>query len=173
MDAALAARNAAWRLFENTPALQPALKAQRRVDYAAANVRYLALSAAYTAARGVLAANQAVLDALPPVDRNIALMAANASLAALRQQLAVSRDRLRLLEQRFAAIGDAVARGEQLVTIQRAEFHTELSAALGGGAMRWDIFGSFIGEPFEVHRSLDFSNVGAAAAQILEGLIRG
>ncbi len=173
MNAALAARNAAWRAFENTPLRQVALKAQRRAEYAAANARYLTLAVAYNAVRAVLSASQAVLDALPPVDRNIALMAANAALAALRSQLAVSRDRLRLLEQRFAAIGDAVARGEQLVTITRAEFHTELSAAMGGGAMRWDIYGSFIGEPFEVHRNLDFSNVGAAAAQVLEGLLRG
>jgi hypothetical protein len=173
LNALLAARNAAWRAFEAVPLYQVAFKAQRRAEYAAANIRYLGFAAVYNGARAVLAAQQAILDALPPVDRNIALMAANAALSALRQQLEVSRDRLRTLEQRFAAIGDAVARGEQLLEINRAEFHTELSAALGGGAIRWDIYGAFIGQPFEVHRNLDFSNVGAAAANILEGLLRG
>jgi hypothetical protein len=173
VNAALAARNAAWRVFENTPVYQVALKAQRRAEYAGANIRYLTLAAVYTGATAALAAHEAVLNALPPVDRNLALLAADAAAAVLRQRLAVARDRLRVLEVRFAAIGDAVERGELLVDIRRAEFHTELSAAMRGGAIRWDIYGSFIGEPFEIHRSLDFSNIGEAAAQILGGLLSG
>lgn len=173
VNAALATRNAAWRAFENTPRRRVALRAQRRAAYAAANLRYLAAAAAYNGVRAAVAARQAVLDALPPVDRNILLMTAEAATAALRQRLTAARDRLRVLAERFTAIADAVQRGEQLVTIQHAEFHGELSAAAGGGAMRWDITGSFIGNPFEVHRALDFSNVGAAAAQMLDGLLRG
>jgi hypothetical protein len=173
LNAALSARNAAWRAFDDTPVRQPALKAQRRAAYTAANVRYLALAAAFNGARAVLSAHEAVLDALPPVDRNLALLAADAAAAVLRQRLQVASERLRVLEQRFEAIGEAVARGEQLIDIDRAEFHGELSAAMGGGAIRWDIVGSFIGTPFEVHRDLDFSNVGTAAAQILEQLLRG
>lgn len=173
LNAALAARNSAWSLYSGTPARQIALKAQRRAAYAAANARYHATAAAYNGIRGVLAAREAVLDALPPVDRNIALMAANAATTALRERLEITRARLRVLEQRFAAIGDAVARGERLMTVQHAEFHGELSAAMGGGATSWVIAGSFIGEPFEVRRSLDFSNLGVAVAQIVEQLIRG
>jgi hypothetical protein len=173
VNAALAARNDAWRVFDSTPWRQAALKAQRRAQYAAANVRYLTLSAAYNGVRAILAARQAVLDALPPVDRNILLMAADAAVAAMRQQLSVTRDRLRVLEERFLAIAEAVERGEQLFTVRSAEFHGELSAALGGGVIRWDIVGSFIGRPFEVHRELDFSNLGEAAANLLEGLLRG
>lgn len=173
LNAALAARNAAWRLFDDTPIRQAALKAQRRAAYTRANVRYLALAAAFNGARAVLSAHEAVLDALPPVDRNLALLAADAAAAVLRQRLEVASARLRVLEERFVAIGEAVARGEQLVAIERAEFHGELSAAMGGGAIRWDIFGSFIGTPFEVHRELDFANVGTAAAQILDQLLRG
>ena len=173
MNRALAARNAAWRVFEDTPWREPALKAQRRAAYAAANTRYLALAAAYSGARAALSAAQAVLDALPPVDRNVLLLAADAATTALRSQLSVTRERLRVLEERFVAIGAAVERGERLLTISRAEFHSELSAALGGGAIRWDIWGAFIGNPFEVHRELDFSNLGEAAAQLLDGLLRG
>jgi hypothetical protein len=173
MDRARAARDAAWRTFDNTSWREPALKAQRRAAYAAANARYLALAAVYNGARAAVSAAQAVLDALPPVDQNVLLRAADAAVAALRSQLEVSRERLRVLEARFVAIGEAVERGERLLTISRAEFHAELSAALGGGAMRWDIWGAFIGNPFEVHRDLDFSNVGEAAAQLLEGLLRG
>jgi hypothetical protein len=173
VDAALAARNNAWRAFDNTPWRQAALKAQRRAQYGAANVRYLTLAAAYNSVRALLAARQAVLDALPPVDRNVLLMAADAAVAALRDRLSVTRERLRVLEERFVAIGEAVERGERLFTIEHAEFHGELSAAAGGGAIRWDIRGAFIGRPFEIHRELDFSNVGEAAAQMLEGLLRG
>ena len=173
MDRARAERDAAWRTFDGTPWRQAALKAQRRLAYAAANTRYLALAAVYNGARGALSAAQAVLDALPPVDQNLLLRAADAAVAGLRSQLAVSRERLRVLEERFVAIGEAVERGERLFTIERAEFHAELSAALGGGAIRWDIWGAFIGNRFEIHRELDFSNLGEAAAQMLDGLLRG
>ncbi len=173
MNRALSERNAAWRTFENTAWNQPALKAQRRAAYAAANTRYLALAATYNGAYAVYSAAQAVLASLPPVDQNVLLRAADVAVATLRGQLDVSRARLRELEARFVAIGEAVARGETLFTVTRAEFHTELSAALGGGLMRWDIWGSFIGNRFEIHRELDFSNLGAAAAQILDELFRG
>jgi len=173
MNNARAARDAAWRLFRNTPVRQVSLKAQRRVAYATANTRYRVAAAAYSGARSVLAARQAVLNALPPVERNILLMGANAALTTLRARLETTQQRLAVLEERFRAIADAVERGERLVNIQSAEFHGELSAALGGAAIRWDIVGSFIGQPFEVHRDLDFSNVGAATAQILEGLLSG
>jgi hypothetical protein len=150
-----------------------ALKAQRRAEYGAANVRYLALAATYNGARAVLSARQAVLNALPPVDRSILLLGANAALAAVRSQLETTRARLAVLEERFLAISEAVARGEQLFAVEKAEFHGELSAAQGGGAMRWDITGSFIGRPFEIHRELDFSNLAEAAAQMLLGRLDG
>ena len=171
MNANLRARNAAWNLFYDTPLRQPALRTSRHAAYLAANARYLASAAVFNGANAVLAARQAVLDALPPVDQNIMLMAADAATATLRARLQVARDRLLVLEARFAAIREAVARGELLFDVQRAEFHGELSAAMGGGAMSWKINGSFIGQPFEVSRSLDFSNVGAAAAQLLQQLL--
>jgi hypothetical protein len=170
MNAALAARNAAWNVFESTPFTQPALRAQRRLEYTALHARYLSLGALYNGAYAVMSARQAILDALPPVERNVLLMAAEAATTELRGRLTVSRDRLRVLEQRFAEIGDAVARGELLVNVTRAEFHTELSARIG--AVAWQIQGTFIGRPFEVKRVLDFSNVGVAASQILEQLIK-
>ena len=171
MNANYRARNAAWSLFYNTPYRQAGLRASRRVAYAGANARYLASAAVYNGANAVLAGRQAVLDALPPVDQNVLLMAADAATAALRERVQIARDRLLVLEARFTAIREAVARGELLFAVQRAEFHGELSAAMGGGAMSWKINGSFIGEPFEVSRSLDFSNIGAAAAQLLQQLL--
>lgn len=171
MNARLSARNAAWNLFYNTPFRQPGLRASRHVAYLGAHARYLASAAVYNGAHAVLSARQAILDALPPVDQNILLMAADAATAALRERLAIARDRLRVLEQRFATIREAVARGELLFAVQRAEFHGQLSAAMGGGAMSWKINGSFIGEPFEISRSLDFTNIGAAAAQLLQQLL--
>jgi hypothetical protein len=171
MNARLIARNAAYSLFYNTPFRQPALRASRHAAYLAAHARYVSSAAVFNGANAVLAARQAVLDALPPVDQNVLLMAADAAAAELRQRLTVARDRLRVLEARFVAIREAVGRGEMLVNIERAEFHGELSAAIGGGAMNWKINGSFIGEAFEISRSLDFTNVGAATAQILQQLL--
>ncbi|MGH6621297.1 MAG: hypothetical protein ACREF6_17250, partial [Alphaproteobacteria bacterium] len=171
MNANLRARNAAWNLFRGTPFRQPGLRAARHAAYIGAHARYVASASVYNGAAAVLSARQAVLDALPPVDQNILLLGADAAAAALRERLTVARDRLRILEARFAAIREAVARGELLFTVQRAEFHGELSAAMGGGAMNWKINGSFIGEPFEISRSLDFTNVGAAAAQLLQQLL--
>jgi hypothetical protein len=170
---ALAARNRAWSVLQGTPFRQAGLRTQRQLAYAAANARYLMVAGTYNGARAVLAAARAVLDALPPVDQNILLLAADAATAALRSQLGVARDRLRVLEERFAAIGDAAARGEQLLAVEHAEFHGRLARASGGGAMDWTITGTFVGRPFEVRRSLDFSNVGLATAQILEQLLRG
>jgi hypothetical protein len=172
LNSALASRNAAWRAYQNTPWRRAGLKAQRRAAYARANARFLTRAAVYNGRRAPLAARQAVLDALPPPDRNILVMTAEAAAQALRNQLRRSQERLQTLEARFLAIAEAAQSGETLVTIQRAEFHGELSAAAGGGAIRWDITGSFAGRPFEVHRELDFSNVGEAAAQIVEGLLR-
>lgn len=171
MNANLNARSAAWNLFQSTPFRQPGLRASRHAAYLGAHARYVSSAAVFNGANAVLAARQAILDALPPVDQNILLMAADAAAGELRQRLAVARDRLLLLEARFAAIREAVGRGELLVDIQRAEFRGELSAAMGGGAMSWKINGSFIGEPFEISRALDFSNVGAATAQLLQQLL--
>jgi hypothetical protein len=169
----LAARNRAWSVYSSTSTWQVALRTQRRLAYVAANARYLTVAAAYNGARALLSGARAVLDALPPVDQNILLLAANAATDALRTQLGQARDRLRVLEERFVAIGEAVARGEQLVAVEHAEFHGELSAVSGGGAMDWQISGSFVGQPFEIRRSLDFSDIGVAAAQMLESLLAG
>jgi hypothetical protein len=169
----LAARTRAWSVYNSTSTWQVALRTQRRLAYVAANARYLTVATAYNGARALLSGARAVLDALPPVDQNILLLAANAATDALRTQLGQARDRLRVLEERFVAIGEAAARGEQLVAVEHAEFHGELSAASGGGAMDWQISGSFVGQPFEIRRSLDFSDIGVAAAQMLESLLAG
>lgn len=169
----LAARNRAWSVYSSTSTWSVALRTQRRLAYVAANARYLTVASAYNGARALLSGAQAVLAALPPVDQNVLLLAADAATDAVRVQLEDARDRLRVLEARFVAIGEAVARGEQLVAVEHAEFHGELSAAAGGGAMNWQITGSFVGQPFDVRRALDFSDIGVAAAQILESLLGG
>jgi hypothetical protein len=172
MNDAWSTRNAALRAWRSTPRREVRLKARRRAAYVRAHGVYLSRAGAYSAARAALGAQLAVLNAIPPVDQSVLVMAAEAAVAELRKRLEAMQERLAVIEAQLTAISEAVARGEQLVTIQRAEFHADLQAAMNGEAIQWDIVGSFIGDQFEVHEGLDFSNVGAATAQIVEGLLR-
>lgn len=172
MNSARSARDSAWRLYADTPARQVALRAQRYTAYVAAQGRFVTASGLYNTARAVLSAREAVLAATPHPDESLVLLAAQAAVAELRAQVQQTQQRLAVLEERFRMIADALERGEQLLAIQRAEFRAELSGALRGGAMGWSIAGTFVGSPFTMERKLDFSNLGQAAAAIVDGLIR-
>ncbi|HEY0808598.1 MAG TPA: hypothetical protein VGD49_00495, partial [Longimicrobiales bacterium] len=113
-----------------------------------------------------------VYNAIPPVNQNIQLMRAEAALAELRSQLQTLQNNLAQLERDFAALEAALNRGEQLLVIDRAEFHGGLQSAMNGQPVRWDIVGKFAGEQFEVHQTMDFSNVGEGSARLLQTLLQ-
>lgn len=171
MNSALAARNRALGTYRSTPVFPAARKAQTLTAYQRAHATYVSRSIAYNGSMAVLAATQRVYNAIPPVDQNIQLMRADAALAELRAQLRTLQQNLAELESQYALINAAVERGEQVLVIERAEFHGGLQSAMNGDAIRWDIFGEFVGEPFEVHETMDFTNMGEGAAQLLQALI--
>jgi hypothetical protein len=172
MNSAYAARNSAWSRYQGISAFPPAPKAQALAAYTAANATYLQRAAAYNASMASVAALTRIYNAIPPVDQNIALLRAEAAVAELRRQLRLMQDNLAETERRFAALEAALAGGAQLLVIERAEFHGGLQSALNGEAIRWDIVGQFAGEPFEVHENMDFSNVGAGSARLLQTLLQ-
>jgi hypothetical protein len=171
MNAAWSVRVRALNAYYATPAFPLARKADALDDYRRAHTTYLARAVAYNVSMARLAASERILSAIPPVDQNIHLMRAEAAVAMLRLQLQTLQTELARMENQFDAISAAVARGEQLLVIERAEFHGGLQSAMNGDPVRWDIIGEFIGEPFEVHQTLDFSNVGSGAGRLLQTLL--
>jgi hypothetical protein len=67
----------------------------------------------------------------------------------------------------------AIESGADPLAIEHAEFHASLAILQGGGAMSWLLRGTFVGQPFELRRELNFTSPGQAAAAILTGLIQG
>jgi hypothetical protein len=118
-----------------------------------------------------LAATQRVYSSIPPVNQNIHLLRAEEALAELRSQLQALQNNLAAMERQFAAVEAALARGEQLLVIERAEFHGGLQSAMNGEAVRWGIKGEFVGEPFDIQRTMDFTNVGQGAGELLQSLL--
>ena len=78
---------------------------------------------------------------------------------------------LQAMEAQFSRIADALRRGEQILLIERAEFHAGLEAAQRGEAIQWRIRGAFAGTPFEVEETLDFTAAGSGAAGLFESLL--
>ena len=172
MNGALAARNRAYAAYRNTPARQVRTKAQRLVAYRAAHRTYLIRAVLYNAAWARFATADRVFRAIPPADERLAYMAAAEAVARLRAQLETMRADLAAIDAQYRRITDALARGEQLLLIERAEFHAGLEAAMRGEAVQWGIRGAFAGEPFEVRETLDFSNVGSGAAGLVAALLQ-
>jgi hypothetical protein len=75
------------------------------------------------------------------------------------------------VEQRASQIMDAVNQGIMPFTIERATFDANLADLTSGRAVQWSIRGTLIGAPVTVERTIDFSNLVAAAADLLQGLI--
>lgn len=166
------AMDAAWGLHAGTPWNQPALRAQRYGEYLGARTRWQASVVVLNGRIAVATAAQAVLDALPPVDQNLALQGARAALALAQEQLRTARGRLDVLERRFTQLQSAFADGAMPLTVREASFEAELAGLMGNGGAQWRIAGTFLGSPFTVERSLDFSDVAAATAQIVQELLR-
>ena len=171
MNSAYATRNSAWSYYASLPALPPGRKATALASYHAANATYLHRAAAYSASMAYLAATQRVYSSIPPVNQNIHLLRAEEALAELRSQLQALQNNLAAMERQFAAVEAALARGEQLLVIERAEFHGGLQSAMNGEAVRWGIKGEFVGEPFDIQRTMDFTNVGQGAGELLQSLL--
>jgi hypothetical protein len=171
MDAAWSSRNRALRTYNATSWYPASTKASRLRAYQSAHRQYLVLAVRYKATVAVVTANQRLLAAIPPVNQNILLMTADEALRELRAQLAATQAALDQMETQFAAINGALARGEQLLVIDRAEFRGGLQSAMNGEALRWDLVGRFVGEPFEISQTMDFSNPGEGAAQMIQALM--
>ena len=173
MTAAWNTRNARLATYRATPLYPAWRKAQTLAAYNQAHRQYVAQAVRYKATVAVVGANQRLLAAIPPVDQNIALLTAGEALRVLRAQLEETQRQLDQMETQFAAINGALARGEQLLVIDRAEFRGGLQSAMNGEAMRWDLVGRFVGEPFELSQTMDFSNPGEGAAEMLRALFGG
>ncbi|HEX6307190.1 MAG TPA: hypothetical protein VFZ69_03320 [Longimicrobiales bacterium] len=171
MNAAWGARGQALSAYYGTPALPVWRKAQALAVYQGAHATYIQRAIGYNASMAVVAAATRVYTAIPPVNQNIALMRAEAAIAELRTQLQTLQTNLARMENRYAEINAAIARGEQLLVIDRAEFHGGLQSAMNGDPVRWDIVGRFVGEAFEVHETMNFANVGEGAGQMLQSLL--
>ena len=171
MVTALGARNRALSAYHATPRLPAWRKLQRLNAYRSAHGLYIRRSVAFNAAAAEAAVRQRVVAAIPPVDRNVLMQSADAAIRELRGQLEGMQRDLEQMEAQLAAITDALDRGEQLLVIDRAEFRGGLQAAMAGQAMRWDINGRFVGEPFELHETIDFSSPGEGSARMLQALL--
>ena len=170
--AAKSSMDAARRSWSATPVRQIALRAQRRAAYLRWVPIYAARSAAYAGLRAAADASRRVLDALPPVDRNILLLKADEAVAQLRGKLETAKADLERLQARFQMLLDVAASGADPLAIDRAEVHAGLDGLLRGEAANWRITGTFVGTPFDLRRSLDFSEPAQAVSEMLTGLIQ-
>lgn len=172
-NAARRARDAAYSLWAGTPLRQPALRAARRAEHLRLSALYVTRLTAYSALRAAADARRAVLDAIPPVDRNILLLGAEAAVSELRRLLAQVEANLTTLANRYEAVIEAVDAGADPFAIEYAEFQASLAVVQGGGAMSFLVRGTFVGQPFEMRRQLDFRSPAQAVAQLLTGLVGG
>ena len=164
-------RNRAWNYYYALPFAPPLRKSQALAAYHAANATYLRYSVAYNTSVAFQTATTRIYNAIPPVNQNIALLRAEEALAELRSQLQTLQANLAAMERQFADLEAALARGEQLLVIERAEFHGGLQSAMNGEAIRWGIKGEFAGAPFDIQRTMDFTNVGQGAGELLQALL--
>ncbi|HET9440758.1 MAG TPA: hypothetical protein VFO52_11330 [Longimicrobiales bacterium] len=172
MNAAWTARNNAWNYYYGLPFRPPLRKSQALATYHSWNATYMQRAVAYNASMALYTAAQRIYVAIPPANQNIHLLRAEAAIAELRGQLQTLQNNLAAMERQFALLEAALARGEQLLVIERAEFHGGLQSAMNGSPIRWDIYGAFAGEPFEIHQTMDFSNVGDGAARLVQNLLQ-
>jgi hypothetical protein len=171
LNAAWAAQNRAYRVWRNTSRWRAGLKAARRAAYARARVNYVRHAVAYNARMAVVAATRRLVSDIPPVDQNVLMLKADAKLAALRDRVQTMHEKLTRTQTELNAIKTALANGEQLLVIDKAEFDSNLQAAMNGQAMQWSITGRFAGTPFQIHRSIDFSNPGQGVADMVQAIL--
>lgn len=171
LRAAWAANNRAYHSWRNTPRRRAGLRARRRAAYIRVHANYRRHAVVYNARMAVVAASQRILSNIPPVDQNVLMLKADAKLAALRDRVQTMHEQLARTQAELNAIRTALANGEQLLVIDKAEFDSNLQSAMNGQAMQWDITGRFAGTPFAIHRSLDFSNPGQGVADMVQAVL--
>jgi hypothetical protein len=81
------------------------------------------------------------------------------------------RNGIAQVEERASEIVDALERGVLPFTVEQASFDADLADLRTGVAVKWSIRGTLLGSPVTVERSIDFSNLVAAASELLQGLI--
>ena len=172
-NAAWQARESARNLWQGTPLRQPALRAARYAEFVRLSGIHAARAAQYATLRAAANARRAILDAIPPVDQNVLVLRAEEALAELRRRLQLAERNLDTLATRYSQMLAAIESGADPLAIDHAEFHANLAVVQGGGAMSWLLRGTFVGQPFELRRQLDFTSPGQAVAEILTGLIQG
>jgi hypothetical protein len=165
------AANAAERLWENTPTYQVATRVARRAAWTTAEVRYRVQVGVVSGLNAVVTLQQRMLDALPPIGENVLLQGAEAVLAVVRDQVATMQGNIAIVEQRANQIVAALNQGVLPFTVERATFDASLADLASGRAVQWSIRGTMLGSPVTVQRTIDFSNLVAATAELLQGLI--
>jgi hypothetical protein len=165
------AADAAERSFNATPAIQVATRVARRAAWTAAEVRYRVQVGVVGGLNAVVTLQQRILDALPPIEQNVLLQGAEAVLAVVRDQAATMRSNIALVEQRADQIMAAVNQGIMPFTVEQATFDASLADLTSGRAVQWSISGTLLGSPVTIQRTLDFSNLVSAAAELVQGLI--
>jgi hypothetical protein len=171
VNTARAERDRAYALWEATPLRQLSLRASRRNAWVREVAQYHAAAATYTAQSVVVNAAQRILAALPPVDQNILLMAADQAVAALRRQLQVAEANLATIRDQYEAVILALDRGENLLTITRAEVSASLESLMQGASLAWSVNGTFVGNPFTIQETLNFQAPYEAAGAMLTRLV--
>jgi hypothetical protein len=164
-------RDRAYRLWDNTPVREVALRVSRRADWLREVAQYNVAAARYAAQAVVVSAAKRVLAALPPVDQNVALLAAGAATAAIRTQLETAERALADMRQGYESLAAAIAQGGTLLSIERAEATADLEDMKSGQALQWRLAGVFANAPFDITESLDFSDMAAAGGAILSRLV--
>jgi len=173
MASARRALNSAVRAYRNTPARQVRRKAQRARTVATRRARFAAARSAYIARASVARARQRIYDAIPAVAEQAAMVAAQAALDAMRERVRAMRDNLAQLQSSYSRLVDAMATGQPPLSVTRASFSADLEDMVQGRAFQWDITGTYLGRPMEIHRELNFADAAQAAADLFDALIRG
>ncbi len=173
VGAATRARDAARRLWQDTPLSQPAVRASRRAELLRLETVLAARVVHYGRLQAGANLRRAVLDAIPPVGQNVLVLRAEAAVAEVRARLQEAERGLAALSERYAAVIAAVQGGADPLVISEAEFQAALAAVQGGGSLRWRLRGAFIGQPFELERELNFASPATVVAELLTGLVRG
>lgn len=162
---------AAYRSWRGTAYWRSGLKAHRRVIMIRRRAAFARARTVHVARAAAAQARRRVLDAIPPVDQTAAGRTAAAALSELRTRLEASRDRLERLRYVFDRLLEAMETGVPPVTFRTARFSADLERMLQGEAARWEIEGTFTGEPFAIDRELNFADPERVAADLVTSLM--
>jgi len=169
--AAYRGREAAYRLWRDTPTRQVALKAQRRVAWVSWVATHTARAAVSAAAAAAAEGARRIYVAIPAPDQSIVVQRAEQTIENLRAQVAAAQASIRDLRDKLERLDEALAGSGTAFAVQRAEVNADLEAMRRGQAVSWSIGGTFLDQPFTIERSLNFADVTRAAGELLGGLL--